>query len=276
MSQLLRRGIERMPGPIPVWIEGTYRLARYPQIRQRRSLHRRILGQLERPQHVSQGNFQGMSYLPRAYYSEILPKLVGTYECELISAVETICQAGCDRIVDIGAAEGYYAVGMALRNPTAGIVAFELSSTGRYFLRRLAARNGVSSQITIHGRCSVETLRSSLMGANRPAVICDCEGAEDALLRPDQIEPLRRSLIVVETHDGLESDGQVLEGISDRLIERFAPTHDTEVIASRPRSRDDLPRDCSVLTDEEAMEAMNEGRPWAQWLFLRPKANACG
>jgi hypothetical protein len=29
------------------------------------------------------------------------------------------------------------------------------------------------------------------------------------------------------------------------------------------------------LTDEEAMEAMNEGRPWAQWLFLRPKANAC-
>jgi hypothetical protein len=215
-----------------------------------------------------------MRYIPRAYYSEILPKLVGTYECELMPAVETICRSDCDRIVDIGAAEGYYAVGMALRNPTARIVAFELSSSGRYFLRRLAAHNRVSSRITIHGKCSVEALRSSLTEAHRPALICDCEGAEDTLLCPDQIEPLQRSLVVVETHDGLETAGGVLKGISERIRERFAPTHDIVVIGSQARSRHDLPPECSLLTDAEAMEAMYEGRPWAQWLFLRPRANA--
>jgi len=215
-----------------------------------------------------------MSYIPRAYYSEILPKLIGTYECELIPAVETICRSGCDCIVDIGAAEGYYAVGMALRNPAATIVAFELNPSGRHSLRRLAAKNGVSTRITILGECRVENLRASLAEAQAPAVICDCEGTEDALLRPDQIEPLRRSLILVETHDGLKTAGGVLEGITHRLRERFAPTHEIEVIASRQRSRDDLPRNCTALSDEEAAEAMNEGRPWAQWLFLKPRADA--
>jgi hypothetical protein len=274
MSQLLRRAVERMPAPIPFWIAGTYQFARYPQVRQRRLIHRRILGRLDRSQLVSQGSFQGMNYIPLAYYSEILPKLVGTYERELIPAIEMICRAGCDSIVDIGAAEGFYAVGMALRNPRAKIVAFELSASGRYFLRRLAARNGVSDRIMIRGECNIEALRDSLAEARLPAVICDCEGAEDTLLRPDQIEPLRRSLIVVETHDGLSTAGGMLEGITDRLHERFAPTHHIELIASRPRSRDDLPRACSsALTDDDAAEAMNEGRPWAQWLFLRPKAN---
>src|SRR5206468_6903171 len=107
------------------------------------------------------------------YCSEVLPKLVGTYECELIPAIEAICQAGCDRIVDIGAAEGYYAVGMAMRNPRAEIVSFEMNPSARYYLRRLAQRNGVSDRVTIQGECVVDSLRSSLAGARRPAVICD-------------------------------------------------------------------------------------------------------
>lgn len=217
-----------------------------------------------------------MSYIPRAYCSEILPKLVGTYECELTPALAAICRAGCDRIVDIGAAEGYYAVGMAVRNPSASIVAFELSSSGRYFLSKLAARNGVARRIKICGACTVETLRTSLSNARRPAVICDCEGAEDILLLPDEIEALQHSLIIVETHDGLATASGVLHGITDRLFERFSPTHDIEVIASRPRSRNDLPQDGSVLSDDEAVEAMNEGRPWAQWLFLQPRSSASG
>jgi len=211
-----------------------------------------------------------MHYVALAYCSEILPKLVGTYECELIPAIEAICRSGCDRIVDIGAAEGYYAVGMALRNPRAAIVSFEINPSARYYLRRLAGRNGVSERITIQGECFVDSLRSSLAGARRPALICDCEGAEVKLLCPDQIESLRRAFILVETHDGLATDTGVLEGITRRLRERFAPTHHVEVIASRARGRDQLPPDCAALTDEEAAEAMNEGRTWAQWLFLKP------
>ncbi len=272
MRQLLRRGIDSTPAPLPVWIQGTLRYLRYPRVRARRRTQRRILGKLDLPARVAQGPFQRMRYVALAYCSEVLPKLVGTYERELVPALETIFRSDCDRIVNIGAAEGYYAVGMALRNPQARVVGFEINPSARYYLRRLARRNGVLGRIAIRGECTVESLDDSLAGARRPAVICDCEGAEDRLLRPDRIEPLRRAFIVVETHDGLETDDGVLEGITRRLHERFADTHDIEVIASRARTREELPRDCAALTDAEAAEAMDEGRPWAQWLFLRPKA----
>src|SRR5262249_23172345 len=153
----------------------------------------------------------------------------------------------------------------------AEIVGFESNPSARYYLRRLARRNSVSDRVAIRGECTVDSLRAELTNSRRPAVICDCEGAEDALLDPDRIEALRRAVILVETHDGLETDGQVLEGISRRLRERFEPTHDIEIIVSRPRSRDELPQACAALSDDEAAEAMNEGRPWAQWLFLEPK-----
>jgi hypothetical protein len=257
---------------MPAWIQGTIRYLRYPRVRERSRTHRRILGRLDSPREVCQGPFRGMRYVALAYCSEILPKLVGTYESELVPAIETICRSSCDRIVDVGAAEGYYAVGMSLRNPAARVVAFETNPSARHYLRSLARRNGVSGRIAIRGECTLDALRDALDGARRPALISDCEGAEDPLLRPDRVEPLRRAWIVVETHDGLATEGGVLEGISRRLHERFEATHEVEVIASRARRREELPRDCAVLTDPEADAAMDEGRPWAQWLFLKPRA----
>jgi hypothetical protein len=272
MKQLLRHGVERLPAPLPVLLQDWFRHLRYGQVRRRRQAHGRILGRLESPGVVAQGPFRRMRYLSSAFCSEVLPKLVGTYESEASPAIEAICDAGCDRIIDIGAAEGYYAVGLALRNPGARVIGFEMNPSARYYLRRLARRNGVADRIEVRGTCDPDSLARAMAGAVRPAVVCDCEGAEDFLLRPDRIEPLRRALVLVETHDGLTTDAGVLEGITDRLRDRFGPTHEVEVIASRDRRSDDLPAG-NHLSPEEAAEAMDEGRPWAQWLFLTPKAS---
>jgi hypothetical protein len=83
---------------------------------------------------------------------------------------------------------------------------------------------------------------------------------------------LRRALILVETHDGLATSEGVVEGITSGLQRRFALTHEIEVISIRGRQREDLPGECAGLDDADAGEAMNEGRPWAQWLFVRPKS----
>jgi hypothetical protein len=270
MKTILRQGIERLPAPLPVCIQDTFRYLRYGEVRRRRKSHAEILGLLESPEFVAQGPFQGMRYLSSAFCSEILPKLVGTYESELNPAIETICKANCDRIVDIGAAEGYYAVGLAIRNPGARVIGFELNASARYYLQRLARLNGVSQRVEVRGLCDLASFGQAMEGARNPAVVCDCEGAEDFLLCPDQVEPLRRSYVLVETHDGLETDKGILEGITNRLIERFQTTHEVEVIASKARSRNDLPPRIP-LTPEQAAEAMDEGRPWAQWLFLKPR-----
>ena len=225
---------------------------------------------LKSPEFVAQGPFRGMRYVSSSFCSEILPKLVGTYENETIEAIECICDAGCDLIVDIGAAEGYYAVGMALSNPPAVVIGFERNASARYYLHRLARLNGVAERVRVRGTCDLESLANVMDGSRRPALICDCEGAEDFLLVPDRIEPLKRAFVLVETHDGLTTDAGVLEGISGRLRERFDATHFVEVISSRPRSQDDLPPEHQFST-EEAELAMDEGRPYAQWLFMKPR-----
>lgn len=252
MKRWLKQGLEYMPAPLPELTLDALRFVRYASVRENHFRRRVILKKLSWPESIVQGPFAGMSYYPRAHGSMILPKLLGTYECELRGPIETICIQGCDRIIDIGAAEGYYAVGMALRNPGVPLICFELNASARYDLRRVARRNGVLSQLDVHPACTPDSLAHALEGARRPAIICDCEGAEDELLDPERVPALRRALILVETHEGM------IGGVNQRLLDRFAPTHDVELIRNQPRTSADLPGGLH-LTDEEA-EMATDGR----------------
>jgi hypothetical protein len=264
MKRILKQGIECMPAPLPVLTLESLQYFRHPRIRRDWRMRRRILGKLADPKRIAQGPFEGMGYLPLGPSRSALPMLLGTYESEISLAVEAICEARCDRIVNIGAGEGYYAVGMALRNPGARIVGFEMNPSARYYTRQLARRNGVRPRIKILGECTTTTLEAALEGAERPAVICDCEGAEDVLLDPLRVPSLRRTLILVETHEGM------IAGVNRRLHDRFTPTHEVELIPSRHRTQADLPAGCA-LNDTEAALAMDEHRRWAEWIFMRVK-----
>jgi hypothetical protein len=264
MKRILKQGIECLPAPLPILTRESLQYLRYPRIRRERRVQRRILAKLDAPKRVAQGPFEGMGYLPLGSSRVGLPMILGTYERELYPAIEEICRAGCDLIVDIGAAEGYYAVGMALRNPGVPLTCFEMDPSVRYYLRRLVRFNGVRGRIRIMGECTTARLDAALAGAGRPAIICDCEGAEDVLLDPRSVPSLRRASILVETHEAM------VGGVEDHLRERFTPTHDIEVIRSRPRTRDDLPGGCD-LTEDEAAAAMDEHRRQAEWMFMRRK-----
>lgn len=264
MKQMIRRCVESLPAPLPVLTQDALRLVRYPKIRRERRLRQQILQKTGWSGAVAQGPFQGMQYYPRSYGSTILPKLMGTYEREIMPEVEAIVASGADRIIDVGAAEGYYAVGLCLRTPTTRLVAFEMNASARYYLKRLARLNGVEARITLRGECTPGSLQEALEGSARPVVLCDCEGAEDLLLDPDRVPGLRGAMVLVETHDAM------VAGVTDRLRERFAATHDVRLVCSKPRKPADLPEVCRDLTTEEAFEAMDEYRRHATWLFMTP------
>ena len=63
---------------------------------------------------VSGGPFAGLAYPDRAPIS-LVPKLLGIYERELHGAIEAAIRAQPGLIVNVGAADGYYAVGLARR-----------------------------------------------------------------------------------------------------------------------------------------------------------------
>jgi hypothetical protein len=263
MKRAIKHLVERAPGPIPLATLEALRALRYPEVRSKQRLQRRIFARVGKPSQILHGPFAGMRYDARAYCSAILPKFLGTYELEIAPAIEAVAAGDCDAIVDIGAAEGYYAVGLALRVPAARLVAFEMYPPARALLGRLARRNGVAERVAIRGECTIEALAEALDGAERPAVVCDCEGAEDVLLDPGRVPALRRAIVLVESHEGM------VAGVNDRLRDRFEASHDVTLIPSRPRTVADLPTG-SNLDPDEAAAAMDEQRDWAEWFLMTP------
>jgi hypothetical protein len=51
-----------------------------------------------------------------ALCSTFIPKIIGSYECELHPAIEEIIVNNYAEVWDVGCAEGYYAVGSGFKN----------------------------------------------------------------------------------------------------------------------------------------------------------------
>ncbi|MCC7518167.1 MAG: hypothetical protein IT578_03160 [Verrucomicrobiae bacterium] len=233
--------------------------------------HRRLLARLGGT--VQSGPFRGMRYVEESVGSSFLPKLLGTYELELHPALEKLRVNDFDLVVDVGAAEGWYAVGATLLWPSARVIAFETHAVGRLLCAELASRNGAKRRVEIHGFADLLSFRAILNGAaaERTLVIMDVEGAEIVLLDPVAAPELSHTAILVECHDEKGNP------VAATLRSRFAASHEVETVPSRARSVGDFP-----LPDRPPLgwavpllTAMAEHRPRRmEWLVMLPRAGA--
>jgi hypothetical protein len=217
---------------------------------------------------VRQGPFATMRYVEDSVGSAYIPKLLGLYERELWECVESIGQQCPELIVDIGAGEGYYAVGLALRNPLARMIAFEMEPAGQQATKQMAKLNGLEKRVEVRGKCEVADLAKTLDGVTNPVVVCDVEGYEAQLLDPESVPALRRATILVELHEF------VVPGITARLNRRFAESHRIEHIWQTPRSRSEFPwrtLGTTLLPRSYLDWAVSEWRPEQMiWLWMEP------
>jgi hypothetical protein len=204
---------------------------------------------------VLAGPFKGLKYVPTARGSSIGPKLLGTYELELREIVESIIARAYPKVINIGAGEGYYAVGLAGRMPATQFVCFDAEPSNQEQIRTLARLNGVDSRVQIKGFCDDKALAEAI-GDSAPGgtlIICDIEGAEIEVLNPDAVPTLKNTDLLVEMHDIIR------KGCSPALRQRFEPTHHIEVIPTRKRKPQDFPPGLN-LDPKVRLECMDEGR----------------
>jgi hypothetical protein len=220
---------------------------------------------------VRAGPFAGMRYIDGAAGSVHLSKLLGIYERELNACIEQACALNFPLIVDLGAAEGYYAVGMALRNPKARIIAFEMDAKARAALAEKGRLNNVADRVEIRGKCEPEDVERALADTPRPLVICDVEGYESVLLDPTTVPSLQRASILVELHEFIE------RGITDKIRERFVATHNTTHVWQQERSIAEFPfKDFYTrwLPESYLRWAVSESRPeQMSWFWMEPTSN---
>lgn len=225
--------------------------------------------------HVVAGPFGGMQYPDNELRPYLSSRLMGTYELELHPVIEELCACSYDTAIDIGAAEGYYAVGLCMRCPNLHMIAFEAVPFKRERLREMAIVNNVQDRLTIAGLCETENLRAALENKKNVLIICDIEGGERALLDPEVIPDLQRATLLVELHDVFPEFADV----PAVMRQRFEKTHEIREVMGRNRTLKDLPFPVPPLWRElyraRLMARMDEKRPRnMHWYVMTPRTKA--
>ena len=214
---------------------------------------------------VLSGPFAGMQYVDKAVGSNWFPKVLGRYESELHAVVEEIVSFRYATIIDVGCAEGYYAIGLAQRCPQAVVFAFDLDATARQLCRALAIANGVADRVDVRGECDVNDLKYLTRSGNT-LMIADCEGAELALLDPSAVPWLADADILVELHDFLVPE------LAGKLLPRFSLTHSTRIIESRPPTVGSEPAFVK-LSPADQIHGLGERGQVMQWAWMQAKSS---
>lgn len=264
----LRRFLQRK---LPPSVLKVIKWLLYPKYRMLLKIERQLADRCHLK--VQSGPFVGLKYVRHAVGSALAPKLVGCYEAELHDIVRHVINADYELLIDIGAAEGYFACGFAkagLKN----VIAFETTASGRQLIKRLAELNNVSTQVKILGLCTPELLKKSLVPEKHTFVLCDCEGGELELLNPAEIPELLYVDILVEVHGRVEVPKGAYrnhpEAMCGLLQSRFQNSHKLRVIDVSERTLATWPKSVDFVPESERILAMNEYRSEGPgWLWMK-------
>ena len=215
---------------------------------------------------VMQGPLAGMDFLPQSAEGCHIAKLLGCYEQPLQPFIEEAINLAYPTILNIGCAEGYYAVGMARRMPNTQVLAFDLNPKAQEVCTTLAQKNGVSDRIKVGALFKPEDFES--YAKQKVLVLCDIEGAKKELLNPELAPALKGMDLIVESHECL------ISGMTQTLINRFKDTHNITLIQDNgQRQLKDSPQWFNNMAHLDQLLATWEWRSGATpWLVMKARS----
>ena len=215
---------------------------------------------------VISGPFKGLKFSQRF---PTKPMLTGVWEKEISFVWDSLQEF--KYIIDVGAAEGFYAVGLARKYPEKMIYAFEMNLSNQRLLQKVISDNFVKN-IEIRGKCEYEDLTEFGAKLENALIVMDCEGYEVELLNAHSPKVFKNTYILVELHE------MYAPGCTNELRKRFWPTHEIQEIEGKHRDINDWPNQLKFLKylfpQEVLLDFMDEGRPYPMnWLYMKPKTN---
>jgi hypothetical protein len=146
-------------------------------------------------------------------------KLLGIYEHELHDVIDYATWRKPHLLINVGAAEGYYTIGLARNISDLQAYAFDIDSGCRALCQEFADKNGVAARVKVLDGCTSPEQMDVLDVREHKLYIIDCEGLELDLVDLERCRSIRNSDLIIECHDFCNP------AISSTLADRLEETH---------------------------------------------------
>lgn len=221
---------------------------------------------------VGYGPFRGMRLATESRWSaaDRGSMLLGIYEQEILRVLERVSQ-GRRVLVDVGAADGYYAIGALRSSLFEYVVCFEIDPVGQRVIAQQADFNGVASRITILGEATENFLREARAAHdfdnNEVVVLMDIEGGEFDLLSDHIVEDLKDAVLIIELHDF----EQIALSKAAELINRLEARFFVSVLTQQDRNPNAFEELCGWSDDDRWLLCSESRQKSMRWLVCEPK-----
>jgi len=219
---------------------------------------------------VRYGPFAGFKFGSKSWWggADRGSMLLGLYEREVLDSLVNIPPTH-KTFIDLGAADGYYGVGVLINSLFERSYCFEMSSAGQLVIGENALINNVSDKVKIHGYADKDFYKviPSEYYSNSVLFI-DIEGAEFDLLDINIFREFKDAVIFIELHDWFFEDGD------DRLKKLKLDASQFFTISELTTTARDMSKfiELKHFSDDDRWLICSEGRGRLMtWLRLDPK-----
>jgi hypothetical protein len=216
---------------------------------------------------VQYGPFKGMKIGKKKSWEleyGLTTKILGTYEEQILNILIKFSKKN-NTFIDIGAADGFFVVGMAFKNIFKNIYAFEINSKSREVIKLNYKLNICKKNIKIKSEASYLSLKRIIKLRKKCTILIDIEGAEFDLLSLKVLELLKDCSIVCELHL-FYGEKKYYE-----LIKNAKKIFHCKLIKKKSYNPNKF-KELNNFSDNERLLALSEGRKDNQeWMILTPK-----
>ncbi|MCL1127004.1 hypothetical protein [Shewanella surugensis] len=169
----------------------------------------KLMNELIRQSHLTvlHGAFKGKKLSRDSYWggTDLSTKILGCYEQEVQSILQRLSSDGYKYLIDIGAGDGFYAVGALYANLFGKVLAYERAVKAREnIIVNMKLNNINSERYWILPKSDGNTIYSHLekynINLSELVVLIDIEGDEYQLIDDIFLEKFSSSVIIVEIH----------------------------------------------------------------------------